>query len=225
MRGPRGGAGARPARGGPAPPPRAATGSGGAGAPVVGAASSCRTSSAPTWVKSQNAASTARKGEGIVAHTMSSARPRTSRQVDSGAAGTATTRWAGSAARTASIAANSVAPVEVPSSTTITVRPASAAGARSPRHVARSRGSSAAASRAAVRTCSAVSRRPRTMSSLTTTRPSGASAPMTSSGRPGARSARTTSTSSGAASAAAISQATGTPPRASPSTTTVSSPR
>src|SRR5271167_1931167 len=59
--------------------------------PVVGVARSSRTSWSLTWLKSQNDSPTARNGVGMLAHTTSSTKAANSRQVDSGAAGTAIT--------------------------------------------------------------------------------------------------------------------------------------
>ena len=101
--------------------------------PTVGVASSWRTSSSLTWVKSQNDSPTARNGVGMDAHTTSSTSPANSRHVDSGAAGTATTISAGDMSRSACTAANMLAPVASPSSTRMTVRPANSSGARPPR--------------------------------------------------------------------------------------------
>jgi hypothetical protein len=97
---------------------------------VVGVANSSRTSSSVTWVKSQNDSPTARKGVGIEAHTTSSTIPANSRQVDSGAAGTATTISAGSDSRSACTAASIDDPVARPSSTRITVLPVTSSGGR-----------------------------------------------------------------------------------------------
>ena len=74
---------------------------GAGGGPVVGLANNSRTSSSVTWRKSQNDSPTARNGVGIEAHTTSSTRPANSRQVDSGAAGTAITIPAGYDSRSA----------------------------------------------------------------------------------------------------------------------------
>ena len=192
---------------------------------MVGVASSSRTSSSLTWLKSQNDSPTARNGVGMVAHTTSSTRPANSRQVDSGAAGTAITICAGSASRSACTAANMLAPVASPSSTRMTVLPVTSSGGRPPRYAASRRISSRPSRSAISRSCCGVTRRPRTMSSLMTTRPPLAKAPTANSSCPGAPSLRTTNASSGAPSAAATSQATGMPPRASPSTTTSALPR
>ncbi|CPA65239.1 Uncharacterised protein [Mycobacterium tuberculosis] len=96
-------------------------------------ARSRRTSSSVTCRKSQNDSPTARNGVGMVAHTTSSTRPANSRHVDSGAAGTAITICAGCASRNACTAANMLAPVAKPSSTTMTVLPVISVGGRSPR--------------------------------------------------------------------------------------------
>ena len=104
-----------------------------AAAPPTGSASNARTSSSLTWLKSQNDSPTARNGVGIDAHTTSSTMPANSRQVDSGAAGTAITIAAGSRSRSACTAAIIDDPVASPSSTTITVLPATSSGGRSPR--------------------------------------------------------------------------------------------
>lgn len=59
------------------------------GRDVDEAPSRSRTSSSVVWVKSQKDWPTARNGDGVVAQTTSSTRAASSRQVDSGAAGTA----------------------------------------------------------------------------------------------------------------------------------------
>ena len=99
----------------------------------MGRASSSRTSESVTWVKSQNDSPTARNGVGIDAHTTSSTIPANSRQVDSGAAGTAMTISAGSDSLNACTAASIDDPVASPSSTTITVLPVTSSGGRPPR--------------------------------------------------------------------------------------------
>ncbi len=99
----------------------------------MGVASNSRTSSSPTWLKSQNDSPTAKNGVGIDAHTMSSTNPASSRQVDSGAAGTAITIPAGYCSRSAWTAAIIDEPVASPSSTRITVLPVTPSGGRSPR--------------------------------------------------------------------------------------------
>src|SRR4030088_1681801 len=62
------------------------------------------------------------------AHTTSSTSPANSRQVDSGAAGTAMAICAGSLSRRACTAASMLAPVASPSSTRITVLPVTSTG-------------------------------------------------------------------------------------------------
>ncbi len=69
----------------------------------------------------------------MVAQTTSSTMPANSRQIDSGATGTAITICAGPASRNACTAASMLAPVASPSSTRMTIFPATSAEGRPPR--------------------------------------------------------------------------------------------
>ena len=113
-----------------------------------------------TWLKSQNDSPTARNGVGMLAHTTSSTSPANSRQVDSGAAGTAITMAAGSFSRSACTAANMLAPVANPSSTRMTVLPVTSSGGRSPRYADSRRISSRPSRSAMSRNCCGVMRKP-----------------------------------------------------------------
>ncbi|KGD51868.1 hypothetical protein DP49_3681 [Burkholderia pseudomallei] len=159
---------------------------------------------------------------GRITQTVASAAASTFRTLLGDATGTAATSLAGRCARTASSAASIVEPVAMPSSTTITVRPSSAGGARSPRYAA-SRRASSSRSRSIVSASSrSVTRIARSTDCSSSTTPPVAIAPIASSGLPGAPSFLTISTSSVTRSAFATSNATGTPPRGSASTTTSS---
>ena len=80
----------------------------------------------------QGIKSTAKKGDGVVAQTISSTTAPSSRQVDWGSAGTATTMRPGRDRRSASTAAYMLDPVARPSSTRITVLPYASGVGRPP---------------------------------------------------------------------------------------------
>lgn len=119
-----------------ASPPASTTTS--AGRRSTGSCAACvsrvRTSSSGVWVKSRYHSPTARKARGVDRQTTSSAWVRSQATASGGATGTASTTRAAPCARTTSHAAAAVAPVAIPSSTTITDRPSSGTRGRSPRN-------------------------------------------------------------------------------------------
>ena len=158
-------------------------------------------------------------GEGVSSAIATSAISASASIVSGAATGTASTTWRAPCRRATRSAARAVPPVAMPSSTMITVRPASEVIGRAPRY-RRTRRSSSTCSRASTAaSCSAVTPPRRTTSGSRTRTPPSPIAPMPSSGCWGIPSLRTTITSRGACSARATSNATGTPPRGSASTT------
>src|SRR5207302_9557859 len=111
-------------------------------------ARSSRTSESEVCEKSAYHSPTAEKSSGERAHTTSSASRRIAAQVSRAPVGTATTTRAGPSSRTACTAAFMVEPVARPSSTRITVLPATSSGPRAPRYACSRRSSSASSSRA-----------------------------------------------------------------------------
>src|SRR5271165_6252208 len=92
------------------------------------------TSSSETWEKSSYHSPIAKNHAGVCRHTTSSAARRSAAAASTEPTGTArVTRIAPRALATMQ-AARAVDPVAIPSSTTITVRPASGIGVRSPRN-------------------------------------------------------------------------------------------
>src|SRR5690606_15146630 len=95
-----------------------------------------RTSWSVIWGKFRYDRLIAKNGSRVVTRTTSSATCLSLSQAARGAVGTATTMRAGLRCRSASTAARSVDPVAIPSSTRITVRPATLGCRRSPRYAA-----------------------------------------------------------------------------------------
>ena len=157
----------------------------------------------------------------ISRQTTSSASLRISLKVSVGATGTASKSLLGFRIRMARSAALVVAPVAIPSSTTIARRFFTSIGARFPRYSRRRRAISASSrSQARPNSASSIPNSRMTASLRTMTgAPPSTMAPMASSGYIGAPILRTRTRSSGAPSAAATSAATGTPPRGRARTT------
>src|SRR5437764_489285 len=180
--------------------------------------SSSRTSASVSWPNDPYHSPTARNASGSASATTESA-SRTMAAADDGAAtGTASTVRPADLLRSERRAARAVTPVARPSSTTMTVRPATSGGGRPPRYTLTLR-SSSARSRATTGPRSArLSPSLRRNSSSYTGSPPSAMAPTPSSGWYGYPIFLVTSTSSGAASVSATSRATATPPRGRAST-------